>query len=108
MKTTEKVNHPFHYNQGDIECIDAMVAAFGVEAVRDFCKINAFKYLWRAGDKEGNSESQDLEKAVWYINKAKELSESIPGVCDNQKDYIYLDTAESSSRLETVRSMLCK
>ena len=30
------VNHPTHYNEGKIECIDAMVEAFGKEAVQDF------------------------------------------------------------------------
>ena len=70
----EQVNHPSHYNKsGDIECIDAMQAAFGPEAVIDFCKLNAFKYIWRAGSKVGNSEAQDLEKARWYLAKAVEL-----------------------------------
>ena len=73
MEEKEQVNHPEHYNKGDIECIDAMVSAFGKKSVVDFCKVNAFKYLWRAGNKEGNSETQDLSKAVWYINKAQEL-----------------------------------
>lgn len=70
---SEQVNHPSHYNRGEIECIDAMESAFGASAVADFCKINAFKYIWRAGEKAGNSEVQDIEKAVWYLNKAKEL-----------------------------------
>lgn len=53
---SEQVNHPSHYNRGEIECIDAMESAFGASAVADFCKINAFKYIWRAGEKAGNSE----------------------------------------------------
>jgi len=64
------VNHPSHYNQGGIECIDAMISAFGVEAVKNFCKCNAFKYMWRSQDKNG---FEDLEKAKWYIDKFKEL-----------------------------------
>lgn len=39
-----KVNHPSHYNQGKIECIDAMESAYGTEAVIMFCMCNAFKY----------------------------------------------------------------
>lgn len=70
---SEQVNHPSHYNRGDIECIDAMESAFGPSAVADFCKINAFKYIWRAGEKAGNSEVQDIEKSIWYLHKAKEL-----------------------------------
>lgn len=69
----DQVNHPSHYNNGGIECIDAMVSAFGEESVTEFCKLNAFKYIWRAGSKAGNSETQDLRKAIWYLNKAVEL-----------------------------------
>lgn len=66
----ETVNHPAHYKHGDIECIDAMESAFGRTAVEDFCIINAFKYLWRSRDKGG---LEDIDKAVWYLNKYKEL-----------------------------------
>ena len=64
------VNHPSHYNQGGIECIDAMVAAYGKEAVENFCLCNAFKYVWRNRDKNG---FEDIDKAIWYLNKIKEL-----------------------------------
>lgn len=65
------VNHPNHYNQGKIECIDALESAHGLQAVIDFCILNAHKYIWRCKDK-GNI-LKDLEKAQWYINKAIEL-----------------------------------
>lgn len=39
----DNVNHPFHY-QGKYECIDEMVALFGVDAVRHFCMCNVYKY----------------------------------------------------------------
>ena len=65
------VNHPSHYNQGSIEAIDAMLAAFGFNEVISFCKINAFKYIWRANNKGKTIE--DLQKASWYINKTLEL-----------------------------------
>jgi hypothetical protein len=68
----ERVNHPSHYNQGGIECIDAMLSAYGKEDVKAFCKCNAFKYIWRTGQKNG---IEDIEKAIWYLNKYKELSE---------------------------------
>lgn len=67
----ENVNHPPHYNQGNVECIDAMEAAFGREAVADFCVINSFKYIWRY--KLKNRPVEDLEKSVWYLNKTLEL-----------------------------------
>jgi hypothetical protein len=63
----DMVNHPSHYMQGNIECIDALKAATvnlrGIEAV---CTANAIKYLWRWKEKNGY---QDLEKAKLYINK---------------------------------------
>lgn len=62
--------NPAHYNQGPVECIDIMRLAFSDQEVSDYCKINAFKYIWRCVDKNG---AEDLEKATWYINKAKEL-----------------------------------
>ena len=66
----EAVNHPDHYNQGGIECIDAMVQCFGKEAVQNFCIINSFKYIWRCNSKNG---LEDVKKASWYINKYLEL-----------------------------------
>lgn len=71
FKKVEMVEHPQHYNQGNIECIDAMEAAFGADEVSSFCKLNAFKYLWRAGDKINTVE--DLKKARWYIDKIIEI-----------------------------------
>lgn len=64
----DEVNRPRHYNQGGVECIDAMIAAFGMEAVQTYCRLNAFKYQWRA-DHKGKAR-QDLEKAVWYLRFA--------------------------------------
>lgn len=64
------VNHPIHYTHGGIECVDAMKAAFGSDELKVYCKIAAFKYLWRADHKGG---SQDIQKANWYLNKYLEL-----------------------------------
>lgn len=70
---SEQVNHPAHYNSGKLECIDVMLDVFGAHDTIAFCKLNSFKYLFRAGKKSENSERQDLEKAEWYIKKAVEL-----------------------------------
>ena len=71
----EEVCHPVHYQSHNtalnIECIDAMRAAFGDEEVAIFCKLNAFKYNWRSLSKGGNT---DIEKAIWYLNKYLELN----------------------------------
>jgi len=71
MDKAERVNHPDHYNTGKIECIDAMISTFGMEQVEVFCRLNAFKYLWRAIHKGHTRE--DLEKARWYIDKGLQL-----------------------------------
>lgn len=66
----EEINHPDRYAGGKFECIDVMQDIFGVEAVKHFCILNAFKYLWRAEKKNG---VEDIKKAVWYLNKYIEL-----------------------------------
>lgn len=66
------VNHPSHYTQGGIECIDAMKSAFGADEVAIYSKIAAFKYIWRCEHKNG---LEDVKKAVWYLNKYIELKE---------------------------------
>lgn len=61
---TDKVNHPAYYGGKDnpyeaIKVIDAWHL--------DFCLGNAVKYISRAGKKDPQTEIQDLEKAMWYI-----------------------------------------
>lgn len=64
------VNHPIHYNQGKYECIEVMVETFGKEVAKHFCLLNAFKYIWRTGEKNG---AEDVKKAIWYLDKFLEL-----------------------------------
>ena len=58
----DPVNHPSHYTSdpSGVECIE-------ITRHRNFNIGNAMKYLWRAGLKDGNSDVQDLQKAIWYI-----------------------------------------
>lgn len=63
---------PSYYNDSEISCIDAMVSAFGREATAHFCKVNAFKYIWRLGNKD--DESQEIGKIKWYLDKYLELT----------------------------------
>lgn len=63
----DAVNKPMHYNQGSIECIDALEAATaGLTGIEAVCTANAIKYLWRWKHKNG---VEDLRKAVWYIER---------------------------------------
>jgi hypothetical protein len=66
------VNHPSHYETGKFERIEVMEETQGVEAVKNFCICNAFKYLYRHANKNG---LEDLKKARWYLDKYIELSE---------------------------------
>lgn len=60
----DPVSKPKHYNQGAVECIDAIRSALSPDEFRGYLKGNALKYLWRADLKGG---AEDLEKAQWYI-----------------------------------------
>lgn len=71
---TEQVNHPAHYNRpGRKECIEEMIDKYGPERTADWCEMTAFKYDYRAGEKEGNPEEQDKAKEDWYLDKAAEI-----------------------------------
>lgn len=58
------------HESGQFECIDVMLETQGIEAVKDFCMCNAFKYLYRWKNKNG---VEDVKKAKWYIDKFLEL-----------------------------------
>lgn len=62
----DNVNHPPHYKQGEVECIDAIKAALGNDGFLSYCKGQVIKYLWRA-DHKGNR-VEDLRKAQWYMD----------------------------------------
>lgn len=65
-KGNTPVDHPNHYNAhpSGVECIDV---------VEHMCFNlgNAMKYIWRADLK--NDDIEDLNKAVWYINRELKL-----------------------------------
>lgn len=69
----EMVEHPSHYNKYDVEVIEMMRRIWGDEAVRIWCKLTAFKYRMRLGEKPNNSIKQDLNKEKFYLEYAKEL-----------------------------------
>jgi hypothetical protein len=62
----EMVNHPTHYGGKDnvYEAIN-VIEAWDL----DFCLGNAVKYISRAGKKDPAKELEDLNKAVWYLNR---------------------------------------
>lgn len=58
----EMVNHPTHYNKGNIEVIDYIE-----DKNLNFNLGNAIKYISRCEEK-GNKE-EDIKKAIWYLNR---------------------------------------
>ena len=77
MNQNDSVNHPAHYTShpSGVECIQ-------ITEHYDFCIGNAIKYLWRSGLKqeEGMTDTQkeieDLQKAIWYIQRKISLLQS--------------------------------
>jgi hypothetical protein len=63
-KEPAKVDHPAHYNSGKIEVIDAIE-----DWNLNFSRGNAIKYIARAGLKDKSTEVEDLQKALWYIQR---------------------------------------
>ena len=59
------VNSPSNYASGEVECIDAMISAFGLKRVQEYAEIASFKYVWLAG-KKGDA-NQDKAKSIWYL-----------------------------------------
>ena len=72
-KHADVVNHPAHYEFARFECIEVMEEVFGADALKNYCLIAAFKYLWRC-DRKGKKK-EDIEKARWYLDKFIELEE---------------------------------
>ena len=62
----ETVNHPKHYNTGNIEVIDAIE-----DWDLDFHEGNAIKYITRAKNK--NNYDEDIEKAIWYLRRILDI-----------------------------------
>lgn len=58
------VNHPSHYTDGKIEVIE-----FIEDKNLNYHRGNAIKYICRAGKKDPQKEIEDLQKAIWYINR---------------------------------------
>jgi hypothetical protein len=70
------VNHPSHYNQGKVECLDAIESMVTNSPLSPFCDVLRYaimKYIWRLGRK--NTVIEDAKKARWYLDKLIEKLE---------------------------------
>lgn len=66
----DAVFSPLHYNQGGIECIEALRACMSKEEYRGFLRGNVIKYLWRLNDKA--TPQENIKKARWYLDTLQE------------------------------------
>ena len=66
----DDVNNPKHYNSSGLECIEA-IEAMTEKMSGDIAPhaANVLKYLWRCEYKNG---LQDIDKAIWYLNRLKD------------------------------------
>ena len=87
--TNDAVQHPSHYTQGGIECIEAIKASMTADGFCDYCKGNIIKYIWRWRDKGG---VEDLRKASvyldWLINAAEGKRKERTASESNQEKHI--------------------
>lgn len=63
----DPVNHPAHYTQGAIECIDAIAAQLGPEGFVAFLRGQLAKYNWRLLAK--GDPAENLAKLRWYAER---------------------------------------
>ena len=67
------VNHPAHYTNGKVECIDAIESAVsGLDGVEAVLTGHIIRYVWRWKGKNG---AEDLRKAKWYLDRLIRLEE---------------------------------
>ena len=65
----DMVNHPSHYTQGEIECIEVIKYIndkLHTEGYEGYCLGNFIKYIWRCNFKNG---WEDIDKAIFYLNE---------------------------------------
>lgn len=62
----DNVHHPKHYTRGKIEVWD-----FIIDQKLNYLRGNAVKYIAHAGDKSPDTEIEDIEKAIAYLDREK-------------------------------------
>lgn len=90
----QNVQHPIYYGGADdpyeaIKVIEAWNLGFHLG--------NTVRYISRAGKKDGNSATQDLKKALFYLNREIELLEKQNQVID-VSDAMVADTVSAGTK----------
>lgn len=70
---SDPVNHASHYNDGAIECIDALEASMTPIEYAGFLKGQVLKYIWRYRLK--GKPVEDLKKARYYLDRLIQITE---------------------------------
>ena len=70
---TNKTTQPSYYHNGNIDVIKFGEENFAKDEIKGFYRMNVLKYVTRF-DKKGSALT-DLEKASFYLNKLKEITE---------------------------------
>ena len=68
----DPVNHPSHYTQGKFEVIEVIE-----DWKMPYHLGNAIKYIARAGKKDPEKALQDLQKAVWYLERHIKINQDV-------------------------------
>ena len=63
-ESVDMVDNPPHYNNGSVECIEAIEAMLSKDEYIGYLRGNALKYMWRFRYK--SKPFEDLRKARWY------------------------------------------
>lgn len=59
--------NPSHYQQGSVQCIDAICDALGDGQFKGYLRGNVMKYLWRLEHK--GCPLENAKKAQWYLDR---------------------------------------
>ena len=69
LEKEDVINHPKHYTQGEIECIEVIKYInnkLHMEGYEGYCLGNFIKYIWRCNFKNG---WEDIDKSIFYLNE---------------------------------------
>ena len=91
---SDNINHPSHYTQGGIECLDAIEASMPDEGFQDYCKGNILKYVWRYRFKNG---VEDLKKARFYLDRMIQSVENMTEVRLPNGGVIFTDESDNET-----------
>ena len=69
LEKEDVINHPKHYTQGEIECIEVIKYIndkLHMEGYEGYCLGNFIKYIWRCNFKNG---WEDIDKSIFYLDE---------------------------------------